>query len=250
MKNCGYCGFENEDDAVTCQQCGQQAFTEAPTPADTIKRHINLQKLMLRLLVAAAVWLIVSGISVYVAWGNASNSNDCRWEQYITRLRLKSIADSIAAYRQKFGVSPQSLGDLMKFPRPFSPGDMEHPIDGWGHPMVLSTNTTNLVVTSYGRDGKPGGIGLDYDLTTENPDPKEARPTFQQFLHEMPTKGMILSCFVCGGFAGLLSFLIVKVPELTRAQIIKLVLKLIVMVLATVFMASIIAGLHIPVHEH
>ena len=115
---------------------------------------------------------------------------------------------------------------------------------------LLSTNTTTLVVTSYGRDGKPGGIGLDYDLTTENPDPKEARPTFQQFLHEMPTKGMILSCFVCGGFAGLLSFLIVKIPGLSRYEMIKLAFKLVVMVLAAVFMASVIAGLHIPTHEH
>ena len=168
-------------------------FTEANASDDAAKPRLNFRKLMLRLLAAGAIFLLVSGISIYVAWGNASNSNDCRWEQYITRLRLKSIADSITAYRQKFGVSPQAFGDLVKFPRPYSPGDMEHPIDGWGHPMVLSTNTTNLVVISYGRDGKPGGIGLDYDLTTENPDPKEARPTFQQFLHDMPTGGMILS---------------------------------------------------------
>jgi hypothetical protein len=252
MKKCGYCGFEDEEDAVTCHQCGKQAFTEATTPADAVKPGTNLQKLMLRFLIAAAVWLIVSGISIYVAWGNAADSNDCRWEQYLTQHTLKLAAGSIAAYRQKFGVSPQSLGDLAKIPNndPFQLGDDEHPFDAWGHPMVLSTNTTNLVITSYGRDGKPGGIGLDCDLTTENWNPKEARPTFQQFLHDMPTGGMILSCFVCGSFAGLLSFLIVKIPDLSRYEMIKLVFKLIVMVLAAVFMASVIAGLHIPTHEH
>lgn len=106
MKKCGYCGFEDEDDAVSCHQCGQQAFIEATAPADTAKRAVHFRKLVPRLLAAAAIWLIVSGISIYVAWGNASNSNDFRWEQYITRIRLKSIADSITAYRQKYGVSP------------------------------------------------------------------------------------------------------------------------------------------------
>ena len=250
MKKCKNCGFGNSDDAVTCQQCGQQEFAEVKTLADPVGPGINFRKLSHLLLAAAAIWLIVSGISIYVAWGNASTSHDCRWEQYVTRIRLKFIADSIAAYRQQFGVSPQSLGDLAKSTNSLPPEYWEHLIDGWGNPMVLSINTTNLVVTSYGRDGKPGGIGLDYDLTTENPDPKEARPTFQQFLYEMPTKGMILSCFVCGGFAGLLGFLTIKIPDLNRNTMIKLVFKLIVMVLAAVFMASIIAGLHIPVHEH
>jgi len=250
MKKCKYCGFGNADDAVTCQQCGQQKFAEVNTSADPVRPGINFRKLCHRLLAAAAICLIVSGISIYVAWGNASTSNDCRWEQYVTRLRLKSIADSIAAYRHQFGVSPQSLGDLVKFPNLFSPEDISNPIDGWGNPMVLSNNTTNLVVTSYGRDGKPGGIGLDCDLTTENQDPKEARPTFQQFLYEMPTKGMILSCFVCGGFAGLLGFLTIKIPDLNRNTMIKLLFKLVVMVFAAVFMASIIAALHIPAHEH
>ena len=91
MKKCGYCGFENEDDAVACQQCGQQAFTEATTPTDTIKRHINLQKLMLRLLVAAAIWLIVSGIFDLRGMGRICGpawSCDFRWAQHITQLQL------------------------------------------------------------------------------------------------------------------------------------------------------------------
>ena len=77
---------------MTCHQCGQQAFTEATTLADMVKPDINLKNLMLRLLVAAAVLLIVSGISIYVAWGNASDSIDCRWEQYLTQRTLKSTA--------------------------------------------------------------------------------------------------------------------------------------------------------------
>jgi hypothetical protein len=249
MKNCKYCGFGNADGAASCQQCGQQEFVELNVPAETVRPGTNFRKLIHRFLAAAAIWLIVSGISIYVAWGNASTSNDCRWEQYMTRLALKHIADSIAAYRHKFGVSPQSFDDLAKLSNDFSP-EVEHPIDGWGHPMVLSINGTNLMVTSYGRDGKPGGIGLDYDLTTEDQDPQEARPTFQQFLYEMPTRGMIVSCFICGGLAGLLGFFIIKIPELSLNTMIKLVFKLMVMVLVAVFMASIIAGLHIPVHEH
>lgn len=255
MKKCEYCGFENEDDAVACPRCGQQAFTEPKMSADAVLTGANLRKFMPRLLAAAAIGLIVAGISIYVAWGNAADGNDCRWEQYLTQLTLKSFADSIAAYRQKFGVSPQSLEDLgkidlQKIPEYFQLGDKDHPIDGWRNPLVLSTNPTNLVVTSYGRDGKPGGIGLNYDLSTENLYPREARPTFQQFLYDMPTGGMILSCLVSGGFASLLSFFIVKVPELDRTAMIKLAFKLIVMVLAAVFMATIIASLHIPAHEH
>jgi len=242
MKKCANCGFEDENNSEACPQCAEQE--------DKKKRNTNFWKWSDRLLAAAGVWLIVSSTSIYVAWKNASNNNDFRWEQYVTRLELKSITDSIAAYRQQLGVSPKSPGDLAKFRNTFSAADMDHPTDAWGHTIVWSTNATDLSAISYGRDGKPGGIGLDYDLTTENPDPEEARPTFRQFLSEKSAKGMIFACLVCGSFAGMLSLLIVKVPELNRIVVMKLIFRLIVMVLAAIFMALIIAGLHIPVHEH
>src|SRR3954469_168351 len=40
--------------------------------------------------------------------------------------------------------------------------------DGWGRPFVLRTNFgPRLVIVSYGRDGKPGGLGEDADGTFE-----------------------------------------------------------------------------------
>ncbi|MFP2958959.1 type II secretion system protein GspG [Myxococcus sp. 1LA] len=40
------------------------------------------------------------------------------------------------------------------------------PVDPWGHPYVYWMNGSSGAVISYGADGKPGGTGLDADLSS------------------------------------------------------------------------------------
>jgi general secretion pathway protein G len=40
------------------------------------------------------------------------------------------------------------------------------PVDPWGHPYVYWMDGTSGAVVSYGADGKPGGTGVDADLSS------------------------------------------------------------------------------------
>ena len=40
------------------------------------------------------------------------------------------------------------------------------PLDPWGHTFAYVVESGQPIVTSYGRDGIPGGEGLDADITS------------------------------------------------------------------------------------
>ena len=54
------------------------------------------------------------------------------------------------------------------------------PLDPWGHPYIYKSpgevNAESYDLLSYGRDGKPGGIGEDADLTSWGADSTVTQP--------------------------------------------------------------------------
>ncbi|HMD53329.1 MAG TPA: type II secretion system protein GspG, partial [Phycisphaerae bacterium] len=218
MKKCDYCGRDNPDEATQCSGCGMKEFKDEAPPI--ILSHIENKKegwvvvrkhLPLRLLIAGCIWLIISGISLHVACQQANRS--IAWhQQWETQRQLKEIGQAITAYEQKFNVAPNTFeqlrtmtNDVPEMEDYFEDGF----VDGWQHSLIFTNEGTNCLVISYGGDGKPGGKGIDYDLTSENPTPKESLPTFDQFLNNDRVRGMIISSVVCGVLAALLSFLTV-----------------------------------------
>jgi hypothetical protein len=210
------------------------------------ERRLAVAHIVVRVLVASLVWLAVSGLSLYVAWQNARQPDVSR-DQSFTRLRLKRINESIAEFRQRFNMAPLSIAQLLAMTNGVPSSDTQAEfIDGWNRPFLFSSDGTNCLITSYGRDGKPGGVGLDCDLTSSNWKPRESLPTFQQFLHDLPTRGMIMSCLVCGGIAFLLSLFTFKAEELTDMRLLTLAMTLVATVLGATTVAVIISALHIP----
>jgi hypothetical protein len=179
---------------------------------------------------------------------NVWDATSAHPQQDLTKYELETMGETIESYRQKFHVYPRSMGDLAPMLTnqlgDFGPGGEF--LDGWQRPFIFLDEGTNCVVISYGRDGKAGGNGLDYDLTSKNPNPKEARPTFKQFLYEMPTGGMIKSCLACGVLAALLAAFTVKVPDFSRQGVVSLAAKLGVTAICAVMVAVFISILHIP----
>jgi hypothetical protein len=238
MKKCFYCGGENSDDAKQCSACGQSEFVEKASQRTKelyIVRRISL---------GAVVWSIITGISLYTGWQNACDSSTARLEQYQTQRHMKEIAAGVTEYRQAFGADPKSADDLAKMTNHAFTADRM--FDGWGRPLLFTVDRSNLVATSYGRDGKPGGTGLDCDLTSANWTPKEARPSFKQFLYSMPTGGMVTSAVVSGACGFLIAVFVIKSDDFEGDHFLSFIGKLAAILICATFIAVVITALHVP----
>jgi len=105
---------------------------------------------------------------------------------YITYTRLVAVASDCDKYKTNYGVWPTSLEKLIAF-KPelidwakdaWGQGD-----DKWGRYVVFVPYDASVgygKIISYGRDGKPGGIGLDRDLELRFPSEANADWNKQQ----------------------------------------------------------------------
>lgn len=202
--------------------------------------------LFFRLAVASCVGIVVAALAIAVAWQNAREAPMMRRAQWWTQRNLRGIEQAITRYQQESNALPCSLSQLMGMESDIHFENNGEILDGWKRPFVCSTDGTNFLVTSYGRDGKPGGKGLDCDLTNRNRSPKESLPTFLQFVCDLPSGGMIGTCFVCGAIAFFLSLYAVKTPDLTPHGLAALGFKLGATIIGAVIVAVIISALHIP----
>ena len=146
--------------------------------------------IVLRLLIASTIGLVVSAIAIVVAWQNEHSVLIAK-RQLRTRWALGSAGEAIRAHQRTTGSLPRSLDqvrDVSGLPL----------VDGWDRPFLYSTDGGGFLLSSYGRDGKPGGIGLDCDLSTRDPWLKESHATLAQFLFELPSEGIIWACAASG----------------------------------------------------
>jgi hypothetical protein len=88
-----------------------------------------------------------------------------------TKMHLSQVAAASEAYHNEYGLWPTGLTD-------FSPQSNSNHIaflpsgpwttdDAWGHPLAYRPFDPALgygAVLSFGRDGKPGGVGKDADI--------------------------------------------------------------------------------------
>lgn len=92
-----------------------------------------------------------------------------------TRANLATLSTALKTYRLDNGHYPtteQGLKALAEKPAtppvPTAWPDggylSENPVDAWGNPYVYATDGNNFSLKSLGKDGKPGGEGLDADL--------------------------------------------------------------------------------------
>ena len=153
--------------------------------------------------------LAVSGFALFVGWKHASQGPSLNKEQRYTQMQLELINDAITDYRERFGRLPSSLLELASRNHSLMGNEGESVLDGWGRPIRYREDGQEVFVVSYGRDGKAGGLGLDFDLTDKNIWPEQANPTFSQFILEMPSGSLVIVCLVCGAATGLVLFIAV-----------------------------------------
>ena len=226
---------------------------------------------MPRLLVSLLLGLLVLGISTYVAFRQFCGPGlVIRDHQRLSLRNIGEVDEAIETYRQEKHALPDSLRDLPPTEDVhFRTDETGAPLDWWRRPLHYWTDGTQYRITSYGRDGKPGGVGLDYDLSSDDLPkdasrhtstspwswqlPQQSTPTFWQFVSdrgEFANTGsggmMAVLSVLAGAVAFVLGFRTLGRSAAGRRKIGGLVLNLIVMIAATLFVGIMIAGFHVP----
>ncbi len=153
-----------------------------------------------QLVIAILVGLFVWGLSLLVAWKLSGIAPGVGPEQsYTQHILIYRINHAISEYEKEHDEKVESLYQLLDdgYLEITTDGKL---LDGWENPMVVEYDGTQLIFTSYGRDGKPGGKGLDHDLTNLDPSPDGAIVTFYQFLFNAPIRSIRLWSFAIGVF--------------------------------------------------
>jgi len=101
-------------------------------------------------------------------------------------------------------------------------------------------------LVSYGRDGKPGGIGLDEDISSTALKRVSAKLPFLQVIFHPSAQEMVGMSLLSGLLAFVVSFKIIKPDDLNRNYRLDLVFKMGVTFFATLVLAALITILHVP----
>ena len=122
------------------------------------------------MLVVLVIIAIVSGLIVV----NVINRPD---EARVTTAatNMKTISGALKMYRLDNGAYPttaQGLKALYEKPvtppipaaYPAEPYVEQMPEDPWGNPYVYESTGSRFTIKSLGKDGKPGGEGIDADI--------------------------------------------------------------------------------------
>lgn len=217
---------------------------------------------LIRVALAFGVGVSVFLLSVLVVWQQSPKffMTNAVIDYWCTE-SLRTVDEQLADYLEKNGALPQSLRELEPALKDnhFRNSNVKMikkgvPIDGWGRPLLYEVHGTSYTLQSYGRDGVPGGTQLDRDLIPSSRSlgwsneirANPPRPSLHQLLLELPSKWMILACALSGVVAFILSLFVIRPDSIVQMNKKRFVIKICVLIFASVFFALNIMGLHVP----
>ncbi len=208
-------------------------------------------------------------ISVYTAFRSYQNSA-ITVPQQRTLHDIVIVRKQVEIYRQKRHSLPRTLRYLPPIEHGYvRPDENGVPVDWWKRPLQYWTDGTRYRIASYGYDGKSGGRGLDYDLSTDDLAagdlqswprvPPQAIATFSQFatdrglVYQPESRGLhgsgsmvLLTSILTGIVTFMLAFWTIGDAVPTRASMRANAFRLIVVLGMTWYVAMCIVALHIP----
>jgi Type II secretion system (T2SS), protein G len=106
---------------------------------------------MLRFILAGLILVAVCGIALQFVDTVPPNA--------LTHARMHVMKRRIVRFASANDVLPKTVDQL-----PHMNGYDNGVLDGWGHRILLQIDGGKVTMTSYGRDGIPGGTGEDVDM--------------------------------------------------------------------------------------
>ncbi|HZN34457.1 MAG TPA: type II secretion system protein GspG [Pirellulaceae bacterium] len=193
-------------------------------------------------LTAAASTALLIFVTTYAAswlqWGESSLHS----EQPLIRMQLDSIDRQLQEHFQRYGQIPASLDDV-----PALAGTT----DIWGHPFhyrKVADVSGAYELASLGRDGKPGGVGLDADFSLAAfASDLGKRVTLWQFTFETNASAPI---FIGATTASLVAAGIwYSAQRQERPVVQRMILSLVVTTIAAVIVSVFLAGVHVVLSQ-
>jgi hypothetical protein len=119
--------------------------------------------------------------------------------------------------------------------------------DGWERPFVYSVHDDGFELYSLGRNGRPGGIGLDADLYSDRRNDAAARLPFRQFFHDTPTGGNRVICLLIAVVAAV-QYLSLQFSDRDRptADPRQAIIMAMAVIVAATLLAILVTPFHIP----
>ena len=162
---------------------------------------------------------------------------------WIMRNDFFQIRQALADYRQKHGQYPESLNQVPELKE-------MRLIDAWGHPYQYTKTENGYSLISLGRDGKPGGVGLDADIDSDQ-EHILVEPTLSQFLFEAAGGRTLLNVALLASlFAGLTCYIASGSREERPASVIALLLSIAVTTVGAVIVSFFLVTIYLAGNHH
>jgi hypothetical protein len=223
--------------------------------AEDVLGHSDMKKPGLfrtRILISVAIGFLVAVIACIAAWLPMRWMPNFGPKVMSTLYAFSDIEVMIRQYQSDTNSLPQSLAELRPFDKPYYRCNWDlnsNPLDAWGRPIIYSVDGTQFTLSSFGRDGKPGGVGLDADLPDPQAEPDYFVVPFHQFIFHKPARGVVGTCLVSGLVVFFIGMITIDPSGLTSKRVVPLVVTLAVTVIGAVIASFFIAALHIPNHH-
>lgn len=150
--------------------------TVAPRRDSRKRRHVRHGETGLTLIEMIVVLAIIAIVATMITMNVIDRPDQAK--ATTTKTNLLSVEGALKMYRLDNGSYPtgqQGLKALVERPAtPPAPNSYPSegylsrmPADGWDHPFEYQSDGNSFTLKSLGKDGKPGGEGLDADLDSK-----------------------------------------------------------------------------------
>ena len=150
---------------------------------------------VIRAAVALACGAAIGSIAYVGAWQRSDGNYIYFADHYRAVEELGWIESAIARHIEQNGERPPEWSNLESFKWPEGE-TTEHGVllDPWQHPFHYRVTDDGHELLSLGRDGLPGGLGLDADIPSQPPQHFPGSATLRQFTFELPTGSIHFTC--------------------------------------------------------